>query len=287
MIKSMTAFARQQTQGDWGSASIEIKTVNHRYLDVNTRLPEMLRDLEMPLRELVRQHLKRGKVDCSLRFNAGSQGDANITVNQGLAQQLTMAADLITAQQQLTPYTAFDVLRWPGVMQVAEADMTQTKSTLLTLATAALEELSQVRAREGAALAETIMQRLQSMEQLLIIVGQRSDEIVAEQRKKLHEKVQDMSVNVDAERLEQEIVLLAQRVDVAEELDRLATHIKETRRVLEKGGAVGRRLDFLMQEFNREANTLGSKSIDSDMTQIAVEMKVLIEQMREQVQNIE
>jgi uncharacterized protein (TIGR00255 family) len=288
MIKSMTAFARKQNQGAWGSASVELKTVNHRYLDVNLRLPEMLRELEMPLRNLLRKSLQRGKVDVSIRFTQGSDVETEISLNQELINQLVKAAEQIESKMpSATPYTALDIMHWPGAMQVADADLSTTQKEIITLATAAAEELNNVREREGAAMAECITLRLEEIEKQIEIVKPRIKEVVAEQQKKLHERIADLEASVDEARIEQEVALLAQRLDVAEEIDRLTTHIKETRRIVKKGGPVGRRLDFLMQELNREANTIASKSIDTDMTQAAVEIKVLIEQVREQIQNIE
>lgn len=288
MIKSMTAFARKQAQGEWGTASIEIKTVNHRYLDINLRLPEMLRELEMPMRDKLRGELSRGKIDVSLRYSLGSGVTTEVALNETLLKQLIAATEKVEqCVNEPAKYDAMDILRWPGVMQVADADLTETKQQVLNLVSEALLELSSVRQREGEALAKCILQRIDDIEQSIQQVIPRTQEIVAQQRKKLQQKVADLKVELDSDRLEHEIILIAQRIDVAEELDRLNTHIKEVRRVIKKGGVVGRRLDFLMQEFNREANTLASKSIDSDMTQAAVEIKVFIEQMREQIQNIE
>ncbi len=288
MIKSMTAFARKYSEGVWGNASIEIKTVNHRYLDVSLRLPELLRELEMPLRDLLRKQLSRGKVECYIRYTAGGNVNTEANLNQALLTQLIFAANQVEAQlTEPAKYNALDLLRWPGVMQVAETDLTEVKQQLLSLMSQTIEALNDTRTREGAELADCIFERLNVIEKNVESVAPKVKEVVQQQRQKLQDKIAELALNVDPERLEQEIVLLAQRVDVAEELDRLNTHVKEVRRVIKQGGSVGRRLDFLMQELNREANTLGSKSIDSQMTQAAVDCKVLIEQMREQIQNIE
>jgi uncharacterized protein (TIGR00255 family) len=288
MIKSMTAFARKQTQGDWGTAIIEIKTVNHRYLDINLRTPEAVRDLEMPLREAIRKQLQRGKVDFTLRYSQSSSTDLQLTLNEALLVQLINAADKVESYLPAsTQYGAMDLLRWPGVIQANEGDLTVIQKHLLSLAGETLIELNNAREREGCALTELIQQRLTALDAQVELVKPRIGEVMAQQRQKLQERISELEVSVDPERLEQELVLLAQRIDVSEELDRLITHTKEVQHVLNKGGTVGRRLDFLMQELNREANTLGSKSIDSAMTQASIEMKVLIEQMREQVQNIE
>lgn len=288
MIKSMTAFARKQAHGDWGRASVEFKTVNHRYLDINLRLPEMLRELEMPIRDLLRKNVRRGKVDCSVRFTAGNAVATDVSVNEGLLQQVLQAANQVAEKMpRAADLDALEVLRWPGVMQIAEADLTNAQQQIIEITKAALTELNDVRQREGEALAACIMERLDDIKQQVVLVAPRVPEVVAEQRKKLHEKITELSLSVDETRIEQEVVLLAQRLDITEELDRLTTHLTEVRRVLNKGGTIGRRLDFLMQELNREANTLASKSIDTQMTQAAVEVKVLIEQMREQIQNLE
>lgn len=288
MAKSMTAFARKQAHGDWGRVSVELKTVNHRYLDVNLRLPEVLRELEMPLRELIRKNVKRGKVECTLRFIPGNTVSANIAINESLLQHVLQAAQHVGSQMSnAANIDAMEVLRWPGVMQVAESDLSAAQPHVIATSESALTELNAVREREGKALVECIAQRLKDIEQQVTLVEPRAAEVVAEQRNKLQQKVKDLVPDADEHRLEQEVVLMAQRLDISEELDRLRTHLKEVARVLKKGDVMGRRLDFLMQELNREANTLASKSIDTQMTQAAVEIKVLIEQMREQIQNME
>jgi uncharacterized protein (TIGR00255 family) len=288
MIKSMTAFARKQTQADWGTLSVEIKSVNHRYLEMNFRMPESVRELEMAVRELCKKQLQRGKLDITVRYTPGSTVTGDVNVNEKLVAQLCQASEQIASSQTtLTAANVMDVLRWPGVMQIMDADLTEMKQALTALIEEALLELTAVRAREGESLAAHIVERLDGMCAEIDKIVPRQSAVVEQQRQKLQDKISDMQVKLDDERLEQEIAILAQRVDVAEELDRLQTHITEARRVMKKGGVVGRRLDFLMQEFNREANTLASKSIDSAMTQAAVEIKVLIEQMREQIQNLE
>lgn len=288
MIKSMTAFARKQTQADWGTLSVEIKSVNHRYLEMNFRMPESVRELEMAVRELCKKQLQRGKLDIAVRYTPGSTVTGDVNVNDKLVAQLCQASEQIASSQTtLTAANVMDVLRWPGVMQIMDADLTEMKQALTALIEEALLELTAVRAREGESLAAHIVERLDGISAEIDKIVPRQSAVVEQQRQKLQDKISDMQVKLDDERLEQEIAILAQRVDVAEELDRLQTHITEARRVMKKGGVVGRRLDFLMQEFNREANTLASKSIDSAMTQAAVEIKVLIEQMREQIQNLE
>ena len=288
MIKSMTAFARKQAQGNWGRASIEIKSINHRYLDINMRLPEVLRLLEMPLRELVRKHIRRGKVDFTLRYTMGSVIDSQVVVNNELVDEVIAAANMIDKKLKATqPYNAMEVLRWPGVMQLGDADISIAQSEVLQLAQQVLAELNTVREREGQALANCMLERVVAIEKLITQLLPRVDEVLQDQRVRLQERIKELKIELDQKRLEQEIAIVAQRIDVAEELDRLTTHVKEIHRVVTVGGAIGRRLDFLLQELNREANTIASKSIDTGMTQLAVELKVLIEQIREQVQNIE
>lgn len=288
MIQSMTAYGRKAGQGDWGNASCEIRSVNHRFLEMNFRLPEALRELEIAMRDMIRSQLGRGKVDCNFRFEAGLAGDKPLSVNMPLVQSLLKAHDDIANQAashaslQLT-----SIMKWPGVISSQETDINELKPAILSLLQAALEDVVAVRSREGAALKDLIEQRLSSMEQHIADIAKVLPEVAEAARERLIKKFNEAKVELDPTRLEQEMLIFAQKSDVAEEIDRLHTHIKEVRRVLVKGGQVGRRLDFLMQELNREANTLSSKSQDTRLTQGAVELKVLIEQMREQVQNIE
>ena len=284
----MTAFARGQIQEQWGAVSVEIKSINHRYLDINMRLPEMLRALEMPLRALIRKQLQRGKVDYTLRYTAASTTSVAVVLNQALVEQMIDAATQVTKQiEQPQALSAMDILRWPGVMQVAENDLSVAHQTILELTTTSLAELNHTRQREGDALSDCVLARVDEIEVQLSQFMPRCAAVVEQQRRRLQEKINGLNISLDAIRLEQEVALLAQRIDIAEELDRLTAHLKETRYVLNKGGPVGRRLDFLMQELNREANTIAAKSIDSEMTKVIVDIKVLIEQIREQVQNIE
>lgn len=288
MIRSMTAFVRKQEQGEWGSATWEIRTVNHRYLDLHFRLPEAVRDLEPKLREISQKLLQRGKMDISLRFQAGPQVGTQITINEPLVKGLMSAVDRInqlTAQE--SSLRSSDILRWPGVVDVTETELDVAKQATLDAFSHALADLIKGREREGAATATFMLERLTAMQQEIDDVRAIQDDILAAQRTKLEQRVAEIQAEVDPQRLEQELVILAQKIDVAEELQRLDQHIKEVTRIVTKGGVIGRRLDFLMQELNREANTLGSKSIDTRVTKAAVELKVLIEQMREQVQNIE
>jgi uncharacterized protein (TIGR00255 family) len=283
----MTAFTRQETQGEWGSLVWEIRSVNHRYLEPQLRLPDSLRELEGSLREQLRKSLSRGKVECTLRFVPETQ-QQSLSVDRDLAAQLIAAAqDLQSLMPESQPLNPLEILRWPGVMRESELDMDAVKKAAIQLFNTALDDLAQGRGREGAELALLIEQRLGSIEQVVVQVRKRLPEILQAQRDNLRNRLAELRAELDEARIEQEIALLAQKADVDEELDRLATHVQEVRRVLKQKEPVGRRLDFLMQELNREANTLSSKSIVADTTQCAVELKVLIEQMREQIQNIE
>jgi uncharacterized protein (TIGR00255 family) len=283
----MTAFARQESQQSWGSLVWEIRSVNQRYLEPHFRVPESFRALEPALRDQLRKKLSRGKIDCNLRFDVEKQ-QQGMQVDQQRAQQLIDAAqqiaDLSSNSQPINP---LDVLKWPGVMLDANLDMDEVKKQALDLFTAAVDDLNAGRAREGAELADLITQRLDSISVVVSEVREKMPEILTAQRELLLSRVNDLALEIEPVRLEQEIALLAQKADVAEEMDRLDTHVQEVRRILKQKGAVGRRLDFLMQELNREANTLSSKAIVVETTNSAVELKVLIEQMREQIQNIE
>jgi len=289
MTRSMTAFARQEAEHAWGSLIWEIRSVNHRYLEPHLRLPESLRDLEGALREQLRKKLSRGKVECTLRFHPEAQAQ-QLTVNTDFAKELIAAADEVAALSlsgNTQPMNPLDVLRWPGVLQDAQIDMDQVKAEGLKLFGAALDDLLAGREREGAELNALIEQRLVAIEAIVVEVREKLPQILQAQRDNLRSRLEELKEDLDEGRLEQEMVMLAQKADVDEEMDRLNTHVQEVRRVLKQKGPIGRRLDFLMQELNREANTLSSKSIVSETTQCAVELKVLIEQMREQIQNIE
>ncbi len=288
MTRSMTAFARQQNEQTDGTLVWEIRSVNHRYLEPNLRLPESFRELESPLRDRLRKKLQRGKVECSLRFHPTEQNNNQLSINLELATQIRDAAQQVTELLvNPAPLDALELLRWPGVLQQSELDMKPLQQSALALFDTAIQDLIANRNREGAELALLINQRLDAITEVVIQVRTRLPEILTKQRQNILNRLEDAKVELDPNRLEQEMVLLAQKADVDEELDRLDTHIAEVRRVLKQKDAIGRRLDFLMQELNREANTLSSKSIVAETTQCAVELKVLIEQMREQIQNIE
>lgn len=289
MPRSMTGFARREAKLPWGTAVWEIRSVNHRYLEPSFRLPEDFREIEPQLRDAMRKSLQRGKVEASLSIHWEQEGEADLGINTQRVTQLTKAAQQINALlgAAAAPISALDILKYPGVLQKQELDREAMQAEVLTLFQSALEYLIEHRTREGNELEQLILQRLDSVSAQFVKVRERMPEILAAQREKLQTKLAALQVELDPERLEQEIVLLAQKADVDEELDRLDTHVIEVKRSLKQTDSLGRRLDFLMQELNREANTLSSKSVVSDTTQAAVELKVLIEQMREQVQNIE
>ncbi|MES9853036.1 MAG: YicC/YloC family endoribonuclease [Candidatus Thiodiazotropha sp. L084R] len=288
MISSMTAFAREEYRGDLGNMSWEIRSVNHRYLEAFLRLPEELRALEPSIRERLNSRLGRGKLDVSLKFKAGVTADATLQINPRLVEQL------IGAEQQLVDTTdlnssmrSSDLLRWPGVLEEAERDYTPVKQQALQLLETAIDSLIDNRLREGERLGEIIRLRCDALEGEVNRVRGLMPEVLDAVRSRIRDRLAEVMEELDESRVEQEMVLLAQRLDVDEEMDRLETHIEEVKRVLDLDEPIGRRLDFLMQELNREANTLTSKSNNVEVTRSAVEMKVLIEQMREQVQNLE
>ena len=287
MIRSMTAFARQEHETDWGALTWELRSVNHRYLEVSLRLPDELRSLETAVRERAARRLGRGKLDCNLRYKP-TQRRAALALDTQTLDQTLAACELIVSQlPDAAAINPLDLLRWPGVIQEESADLAPLAEAALTLFDQALNELVATRDREGEQIHEILRTRLDAMEPLVASARARLPEVLARIRDKLRLRVSELTANPDPDRLEQELAYLAQKMDVDEELDRLTGHIAEVRRVFKLDEPVGRRLDFLMQEFNREANTLGSKSADSETTKVSVELKVLIEQMREQVQNVE
>ena len=287
MIASMTGFARREQAGSWGTLTCELRSVNHRYLEPGFRLPEELRPLESDLRQLLGKHLKRGKVDCTVHLRGAQAAERELRVDAGALARVASALKHVTAAIPGTSVDAVEILRWPGVVEATTPDSEALLAAGRTLFQQTLDDLGAMRLREGKRLAELIEQRCANLGALVVQVRTRLPEIQARIRTRLVERVAELAASVDKERMEQEIALQLQRIDVAEELDRLGGHIEETRRVMGSGEAAGRRLDFLMQELNREANTLASKSQDLDTTRLTVDMKVLIEQMREQVQNVE
>jgi uncharacterized protein (TIGR00255 family) len=284
----MTAFARQEAGTPWGGLVWELRSVNSRYLETALRLPDDLRGLEMRARELIQSRLTRGKVDATFRLQTTETVTAALELDDTALQKLLSAAGAVQQRAAgLEPLRVIDCLRWPGVLKAGQIDQEGLTNAALELLAQTLDELVAMRAREGARLAELIQGRVAAMEQIITEVRRILPETIVLFRERLAARLKEVRQELDPNRLEQEIVLFAQKSDVAEELDRLSAHFAEIRRTLKAGGQAGRRLDFLMQELNREANTLGSKSVDIRMTNAAVELKVLIEQMREQVQNIE
>jgi len=288
MIQSMTAFARTQSQGEWGSAVCELRSINHRYLELSVRMPDALQALEAQMRERIRHHIRRGKIECTIRFQPGDVTGPAITINHHLAEELCKATDVIAKMlTHAAPINPMDVLRWPQILQMAEVDVETIQEEIITLLDKGLQDLVAARMREGEELKQLFLPRLDGMKAELAKVRHRLPEIHHQQRARLVARFNDAKIELDSNRFEQEVVLFAQKMDVTEELERLGAHISEVRRILKHGGVAGRRLDFLMQELNREANTLGAKSVDVDTTRASVELKVLIEQIREQVQNVE
>jgi len=284
----MTAFARRDRDTPWGDLAWELRSVNHRYLELAPRLPEELRGLELQVRERVGACLGRGKVDLNLRFQPRALESGEFELNKALVQRLlATAGEIAAAPGDLAPLGISDVLRWPGVLQTPVLDTEALGRAALELLDQALEELVATREREGRRLHENIVQRLTAAREIVTRLRALAPELVPAFRQRLEERLAEIREELNPERLEQEIVLFAQKIDVDEELDRMSTHLDEVERVLAHSGPVGRRLDFLMQELHREANTLGSKAADIRLTRASVDLKVLIEQMREQVQNIE
>lgn len=287
MIRSMTAFARVSSTDKLGELTWELRSVNHRYLESHLRMPEDLRVLEPIVRERLGKRIGRGKVDVNLRFKPSASAESELKINRDLVNQLLKAVALLADDVPGSPPRVMEILRWPGVMEPVAPDLTPVQKAAVALLETAIDELVATREREGVRMKELILARCTMMRQQVSLARQRVPAVIEALRERLKSRLAEVTNTLDNDRLEQEMVLLSQRLDVDEELDRLDGHIDEVEAVLERDEPVGRRLDFLMQEFNREANTLGSKSADSETTAVSVEMKVLIEQMREQVQNIE
>jgi len=292
MILSMTGYAASSAELDSGSLTLELRAVNHRYLDILLRMPDELRSFENSLREAISAQLRRGKVECRINYAPrGAQSGA--TLNRELLLQLeTWNREVLDALPDARPLSVADVLHWKGVLESPTASVDELRDTLLELMQTVLQEFSASRAREGEKLKEFLLQRVEKIEALRNSVMPHVPAAIAAYEQKLVTRLRDAIQGTAAqdmwdERIRQEITLFASKIDVDEELSRLASHITEMRRILSHGGAVGKRLDFLMQELNREANTLGSKSVDAEVSRSAMEMKILIEQMREQIQNLE
>lgn len=287
MIKSMTAYASQEAEIGNLTINCELRSVNHRYCDINIKLPERLRSIEADLRGLIAEKISRGKVECTINYKKASDGPG-VSVNLQAVTALLTATEQI---EQLMPaalsFSALDILAFPGIQQEPDIDREAMNAGIKKLLKQTLAIFLEVRQREGAQLKILIEDRCTKMQSFVVSASGRMPEVLRLIRNRLKDRVVELVAQPDFDRLEQELVILTQKLDITEELDRLDTHISEVLRVLKQPEPVGRRLDFLMQELNREANTLGSKSADKEMTQIAIELKVLIEQMREQIQNIE
>ncbi len=285
MPRSMTSFARQEVQHAWGTLSCEIRSVNHRYLEASVRLPENLRIIEPTVRDMLRKQLSRGKVETNIYLRTENAGNNDFAVNEEIANRIALLGEKL--QQQLkdpAKINPIDILRWPGVITSEEIDPEVFQQAALEIVDTTLRQLLDSRQREGDELKQFIEKRLEGVNNHVVNVRARMPEILEQHRQKLREKLDALKVEVDDERFSQEAVYVAQKADVAEELDRLEAHINEVRHTLQQKGPIGRRLDFLMQELNREANTLSSKSTACDNFSLsAVDLKVLIEQMREQV----
>lgn len=288
MIRSMTGFARRERQGAWGTLSCELRTVNHRYLELALRLPDELKSLENDVRQLIGASLRRGKVDANLYLKATAGTAPAIELNDELVGELLkQIAELHHRMATAAPVSPLEVMRWPGAIREPERDLSPVLAATLDLVRESLNELNDTRAREGARMREVILQRCLAMRGQVGVVKARLPEVSSRLRQRIIDKVAQLTQAIDPSRLEQEVVLYTHKMDVDEELDRLESHLTEIIAALDSSDPAGRRLDFLMQELNREANTLSSKSQDVETTRAAVDMKVIIEQIREQVQNIE
>jgi len=287
MMYSMTAFARTAVDAHGCHLVWELKSVNHRFLETHFRMPDALRSLEHGLRETIRKHLQRGKVDCTLRMESIG-GDNSISINRGVLLQVLAAVEQVRRDApEIGSVSPMDLMRWPGVLDSTPTDDAKLEGTAKELFEQGLADLIVAREREGDQLQTTICDRLDQIDGLLQELKPLTSHLAQQQKAKLKARIAELEVNLDAGRLAQEVALLAQRADVAEELDRLAIHVEEARSNIRGKGPHGRRLDFLTQELNREANTLGAKAITPETSQRAVDLKVIIEQIREQVQNVE
>lgn len=288
MPYSMTGFARQIEQAAWGEIACEIRSVNHRYLEPSIRLPELLRVCEPHLRDLLRKQLQRGKIELNIQLNLHQQPEQSLAINTDTLAALSSAIDAVKRIHPNTTDTdPLKLLQWPGVVQQSELDIDTIEASAKALAKKTLQALIEHRRREGEELQTLIEERLAQIDTLVVEIRAQMPSILEAQRDKLKQRLAEFKTELDADRVEQEMVILANKADVAEELDRLQTHLGEVQHILKQSGPIGRRLDFMMQELNREANTLSSKSLTSETSQAAVSIKVFIEQMREQIQNIE
>ncbi|HEY0942424.1 MAG TPA: YicC/YloC family endoribonuclease [Steroidobacter sp.] len=284
----MTGFARRERQGPWGTLVCELRTVNHRYLETSLRLPDELKALDNDVRQAIAAALRRGKVDANLYLKSAAGTQRSLELDSQLLDELVARVDQVRGQLKYpAPVSPIELLRWPGVVREAEVDIKPVLAAALGLVQEALAELNETRLREGQRIQELLLARCTTMRTQVLAVRARLPEVSRRMRDRIVERISQLGTTPDPERLEQELVLYAHKMDVEEELDRLGAHLEEVTAVLGSNEPAGRRLDFLMQELNREANTLSSKSQDSETTRAAVDMKVAIEQMREQVQNVE
>lgn len=287
-INSMTGFGRVETPISGGQLQWEIRSVNHRYLEIQMKLPDGFRGMEHDFRQVISDKVKRGKLDVALSLKKGADNDPVTTLNMTRARQAIDHLERIAAEiNRPAAVSPSDVLRVPGVLEEETLDPQKIGPVARSALQTAVIELCESRAREGEKLQKMLEQRCNEIDSLVTATKKRMPSVLAEIRKKLEQRVESLQAKLDNERLEQELVIIAQKLDVSEELDRLVAHVAEVRSAFQSEEPVGRRLDFLMQELNREANTLGSKSADSETTQQVVDLKVLIEQMREQIQNVE
>jgi len=284
----MTAFSRATGQTPWGEITCELRSVNHRYLEINPRLAEEVRSLEPRVRDAIAKHLKRGRVDCTIRLQQQEMWSGDIDVDMTLIDKLVAVSQQVRDRAgDIEPLRAVDVLRWPGVVRVAQLDENQIGSVAVECLERATRQLVVVRKREGDRLLESLLEKLLAAKSVVNELKQSIPQWQQLFRQRVEKRLTEARANLDQDRLEQEMLIYIQKSDVTEEMDRLDVHLNEVSNVFELAQPIGRRLDFLMQELTREANTLGSKSIDTRLTQASVNLKVLIEQMREQVQNLE
>ena len=287
-MNSMTAFARMVCSGEWGQAVWELRAVNHRYLEVGFRLPDPVRELEHKLRESLNKQVTRGKIDIALKYEPSQESAASISLNWALIRELADQGQKVAqAIAHSAPINPFEIIRWPGVVMTEAADMQSVKDAIYQGFMEALQQFVMTRQREGKSLKLTLESRLSEARQVGVEIKKRLPDIISKQTQKLKNRFSELSAAIDVHRFEQEVVYHLQKLDIDEELERLNCHLNEVERVLAVSSSCGRRLDFLMQELNREVNTLSAKSVDADTTRLAIDLKVIIEQMREQIQNIE
>ena len=288
MIYSMTGYASVSRDLPLGTVSLELRSVNHRYLDVQFRVPEEFRSFEPPMREALAAKLTRGKLECRIGLTRAAAAPALLELNEPLLDKLVELNNRVKARMPAASNLGVnDLLKWPGMFGAETLPVEELREACMSMLAAAMDDFTATRGREGEKLKEMLLERVTSMETLARNIAPKIPQLVAAHQEKLTQRLKEVVATLDEERVRQEVALFATRIDVDEELTRLNTHLAEVRRILTKGGNVGKRLDFVMQELNREANTLGSKSVDVEVSQTSMELKVLIEQMREQVQNIE